>query len=357
MEQRGYWSLLRRYAALVALCAVIGGGVGAFMELRSASAYVATIRVFATSKGADNVPISQTTTLAVQRMESYVRLADSTRLADRLISRLGLGMTPGALSARISANLEKDTVIMTVTVGADTADQARAIAEALPSEYTSLVNQLVDVPVSAEDATIFTTIDGPDVGKSSSPTRLGISIIFGAVLGGAVGMAIASVRARRLAGRTPLGVSSLTGLPVVGVIPSGPNAGGAQPPGERHRREPDAGLPAARRQPPVAGRPDAPPRRRDVRGPRDGLELGLRRAGDGPGPQRGQRVLLVDATPHDNAVTDAIGVQPAHHLGEVLAGSIEVARRSRPCPVRLTSRCSRSGTSTTRSAGPMSAGP
>jgi receptor protein-tyrosine kinase len=315
----------------VALCAVIGGGIGAFMELRSASAYVATIRVFATSKGADNVPISQTTTLAVQRMESYVRLADSTRLADRLISRLGLGMTPGALSARISANLEKDTVIMTVTVGADTADQARAIAEALPSEYTSLVNQLVDVPVSAEDATIFTTIDGPDVGKSSSPTRLGISIIFGAVLGGAVGMAIASVRARRLAGRTPLGVSSLTGLPVVGVIPSGPLQ-------EVH----------SHRASDIAVSRTLAYQRLAVNLPLLAAQthrlVVVTSAGRGMGSssvsvelatalaQRGQRVLLVDATPHDNAVTDAIGVQPAHHLGEVLAGSIEVSEAIETVP-------------------------
>ncbi len=220
MEQRGYWSLLRRYAALVAVFAIIGGGVGAFMELRNASAYVATVRVFATSKPSDNIVVSQSATLAVQRMESYVRLADSSRMADRLISQARAPTTPAALASRMSASLEKATVIMTVTVGADTADEARAIAEAVPSEYTSLVNQLADVPISSNDATIFTTIDGPDVGKSSSPTRLALSIIFGVVLGGALGMAVASVRARRLAGRTPEGVGELTDLPVVGIVPA-----------------------------------------------------------------------------------------------------------------------------------------
>ena len=336
MEQRGYWSLLRRYAALVAVFAVIGGGIGAFMELRNSSAYVATVRVFATSKPSDNIVVSSSATLAVQRMESYVRLAGSSRMADRLISRLGLTTTPAALASRMSASLEKATVIMTVTVGADTADEARAIAEAIPSEYTSLVNQLADVPISSNDATIFTTIDGPDVGKSSSSTRLALSIIFGVVLGGALGMAVASVRARRLAGRTPEGVGELTDLPVVGIVPAGPLQ-------EAHNHRPgntvqSRALSYQRLAVNLRLLGSQPNRLVVVTSAGRGMgsssvSVGLAQAL----AQRGQSVLIVDATPQDTALADCLGVEPVHTLRDVLSGSVglEDAVETVPGPGQL----------------------
>jgi Mrp family chromosome partitioning ATPase/capsular polysaccharide biosynthesis protein len=324
VEQRGYWSLLRRYAALVAVLAVIGGGVGAFMELRNASAYVATVRVFATNKPSDNIVVSQSATLAVQRMESYVRLADSSRLADRLISRLGLGMTPAELASRMSASLEKATVIMTVTVGADTADQAQAIAEAVPSEYTSLVNQLADVPISSQDATIFTTIDGPDVSKSSSPTRLALSILFGVVLGGALGMAVASVRARRMAGRTPESLGELTDLPIVGIVPDVP----VQAPGDHRAGAVMQSRSLSYQRLAVNLRLLGTQQHRLVVVTAAGRGMGSSSVSVGLGQalaQRGQSVLLIDAAPHDSRVADSLGVTATATLRDVLGGSVALA--------------------------------
>lgn len=221
MAHSSYWTLVRRYIVLVFICCLVGGGVGAFMQLKDAKGYVATTRVFANSKRADNVAVSQSTSLAVQRMESYIRLADSTRLASRVISRLGIDSSAQELASRISASLDKDTVIMTLTVKADTPDEARRVIEALPAEFTTLVNQLVDLPVTNENATVFTTIDGPFVVKNSSLPRLMASIVFGLLLGAAIGLAIASIRVRGMAGRTPQGLSLMTGAPVVGIIPGG----------------------------------------------------------------------------------------------------------------------------------------
>lgn len=219
MEHSSYWKLVRRYAVLIILAAVVGGAVGAFMHLRDSSGYVATARVFANSKRADNVAVSQSTSLAVQRMESYIRLADSTRLASRVVTRLGIDASPAAVAGQVSASLDKDTVIMTLNVTAPTPEEARSILDVLPSEFTTLVNQLVDLPVTSDNATIFTIVDGPFVTKNASLTKLAVSILFGIILGTAIGLAIASVRVRGLSSRTPEGVTRLTGVSVVGIIP------------------------------------------------------------------------------------------------------------------------------------------
>ncbi|WP_256793614.1 AAA family ATPase [Terrabacter sp. Ter38] len=237
MEHSSYWSLIKRYIVLIVACSLLGGAIGAFMQLKDASGYLASARVFANSKRADNVAVSQSTSLAVQRMESYIRLANSTRLADRVIARLGGNSSAAAMADRISATLDKDTVIMTLNVQGSTPDEARRVIEVLPSEFTALVNQLVDLPVTNDNATTFTIVDGPFVRKNSSLTKLVVSTVFGLILGAAIGLAIASIRLRRMATRTPQGVTGMTGMPVVGIIPGG----------DRGRRKNDSMLPEGRR--------------------------------------------------------------------------------------------------------------
>jgi polysaccharide biosynthesis transport protein len=212
-------SLLRRYLVLVGVCALLGGMVGAYLELRQPPGYVATIRVFAYSGQGDRIPVSQTTTLAIQKMDTYGRLVSSTRLSQRIVERLNLPVSPRALASNTSAALDKDTVVMTVKVRASSKEDARAAADVLPDELTRLVNQLSDVSVSDPVATIFTTIDGPDVVKSTSMRRLALSVVLGLVIGAAVGLAAAAVRDRSRGPRSPEALSAMVGAPVLGIIP------------------------------------------------------------------------------------------------------------------------------------------
>ena len=219
MDRRVLWSALRRFWPLVLAFILAGGGTGAALELNKQTAYVATIRMFATVGAGDNVPASQSTALAVQRMTSYVRLADTTKFSDRLISRLALDVSDRALARRISASLEKDTVMMNLTVGGASPEEVRRISEVAASEYTSMVNQLNDVSSTDSNATLFTTVDGPQVRPSSSLRKLALSSGFGVIVGAALGLAVALTLSRNLTGRSPVGLSSRTGLPVVGIIP------------------------------------------------------------------------------------------------------------------------------------------
>ena len=219
MDRYNAWAAVRRSWILVLIPALLGLGAGGYFELSKPSAYVATIRVFANSGQADSVQVSQSTSLALQRMGSYVKLADSTEFAQRLVTKLDLPESASLVAQRISANLEKDTVIMQISVGGTTRDEAERIADALPAEYTSFVNELVASTTSSRGTVVFTTIDGPRVHRATSVAKIGLSSAFGLFVGLAMGLALALARSRRQVGRSPAALSALTGAAVVGIIP------------------------------------------------------------------------------------------------------------------------------------------
>jgi capsular polysaccharide biosynthesis protein len=221
VDAGAYWALIRRrFLPLILTGVIIGGALGAILAAREASGAVASIRVFGSVERADTVLVSQSTTLAAQRMESYVRLVGTTSLADRLISRLDLDASPRGLASRMTARVEKDTTILDIDVLAPTAIQARRIAEAIPEELAAIVAEVSRQPESGDAAeTRFTIIDGPRTGPNRSLAKAGLSIALGMTVGGAVALAIASWLARRLASRSPSLIARSTGVPVVAIVP------------------------------------------------------------------------------------------------------------------------------------------
>lgn len=320
MDRHSLWAAIRRFWVLVLVVAVAGMALGAYFELSKQSAYIATIRVFANSGQADSVQVSQSTSLALQRMDSYVQLADSTRFADRLVSRLDLTIPPSVLAGRISANLEKDTVIMQVSVGGASREEAERIAEVLPSEYTSFVNQLVDTTSTAKNRVTFTTIDGPRVRKSSSVTKLALSTVFGLGIGSALGLAGALAWSRRSARRSPEALSELTGTAVVGIIPNHAHSDSASLwIADMDESQRLASHRLARNLPYLgAGTHGLIVVTATTRGSgATHVALGLA----GALAQRGQRVLVVDAAFSGTALSDILEVEVLHPVTEVIGGS------------------------------------
>lgn len=219
MNLLGFWQVVRRYAVLLVISTALGAAAGGLLETAQPTAYVATIRLISSNQKADNTPVSQSPTLSVARMATYVQLVNSTLLTSRLVTSLGLPESPEALASRISASVDKDTVIMTVTIGAPSSSEARSIAQAIPTAYTGLINELSGVSAGSEYATVFRVFDGPFVTRTSSTLRLALAVFIGVVIGFALGMAAVLVRERGRIGRSPEGLSRLLGLPTVGIIP------------------------------------------------------------------------------------------------------------------------------------------
>lgn len=211
-------SALRRHLAVILATTLLGGFVGAGVQLSRPSGFVATIRMFANQGKANSTPVSQSPSLAVARMDTFVRLADSTALSERLVGDLSLDESAQSLSSRISASLDRDTVIMSVTVSGPSADEVREVAGAMPAAYTALANALGGVRSSDENATVFTTFDGPRVEATRSAKRVAAAVLLGLVVGGALAVAGVLARERRRSARLPAVLTTVTGLPVVGIV-------------------------------------------------------------------------------------------------------------------------------------------
>lgn len=215
--------LLRRYFVLIALFVLVGSVLGAGLELRKQDVQVAALSVYADNEVGNTTLVSQDSTLSILRMDSYVRVATSDLLARALVKELDLQTSPQALSSRISATSDRDTVIMRLTVSGTDPDELERIARAIPRALTRVIDSLdINKPSTdddRDDVTTFTLLDGPSVSPASSMLRVAISIAFGALLGLALSAALASVLLRRAERGSPSSYVADTRLPVLGIIP------------------------------------------------------------------------------------------------------------------------------------------
>ena len=140
MQQPNLSSVVRRFWGVVLVLALLGAAGGAARELSRPAAYASTVRIFVSNSAADNIPVSQSSSLTIQRMDSYVLLVGSTQLAQALVDQLGLRDSARSVAGSLSATTQKDTVLMTVSARSASADESAAIAGAVPDELTTLVN-------------------------------------------------------------------------------------------------------------------------------------------------------------------------------------------------------------------------
>jgi capsular polysaccharide biosynthesis protein len=106
-------------------------------------------------------------TYARQRAATYAQLADSTTVADRVITNLDLDLSPATLSARIEAKNPPGTVLIAISVSAPSAAEAQQLATMFLSEYAVMVRTLESVPGSLIPRAELVVVDPPGL-----PTRM-----------------------------------------------------------------------------------------------------------------------------------------------------------------------------------------
>lgn len=221
MRLTDYIAVLRRAWYLVALGAILGLVAGALAQYSRPAGYKGAVTVYANSDKADYVQVSQTQSLALQRMESYAALVGTTALGNQIKSDLSLSRSGKSIASGLTATLVKDTVLMKVTTTAPTHDQAEAIAGDVPTALNKVVGHLSSDAAAADaNKVTFSTVTGPTTAKSRSLPALALSMLFGLLLGSALGAAIAILisRLRRRVG-SPDDALAHTGLPVIGILP------------------------------------------------------------------------------------------------------------------------------------------
>jgi capsular exopolysaccharide synthesis family protein len=223
MEFKDYVRIvLAHWVGVLVLIAVGVAGAVAY-NLTQPKVYQATAQGLVsagTSSNASDATVSNS--LATSRVSSYVAVATSSRVADRVIHDLGLDTSPAALVSQITVSQPENTVLIDIDARASTPAGAQALANAWVDALASEVQRIETGGSSAAQDTSVLHIEQL---SSASPgtqvlPRTKLNLALGLLAGILLGLAYALIRKqfdRRL--RSTEEVERQFGVPVIGAIP------------------------------------------------------------------------------------------------------------------------------------------
>lgn len=224
MNLRDLIRIARRQIVVLAAALVIGICGGAISATLTPQRYQARVQLMVsvdTTSAATPGELSLASSYATQVAESYRDILTSTLVLRPVIDDLGLDDTPGTLASRINAELVPRGVIITATVSDENPGQAARIANAVGDSFSTVIsNQLERRDAATAYSVRIVTLQPATVPTSPAAPNTRLSIMLGAVLGLAAGVAVAVLRTaldRRI--RSIADVDRTIDAPVIGGIP------------------------------------------------------------------------------------------------------------------------------------------
>jgi capsular polysaccharide biosynthesis protein len=226
MDFRRYLDFLRSQWEWIAIATIAGGMIAMSIALSATPKYAATAELFLATPGyssvastdnADNSPF-QADAFSQQRARSYVELAARPDLAQRVVDKLQLDMSPADLAAAISARVRPDTVLIAVTVKSSSPVDAQNLANAVTVALAEDIRRLetpAGMRIPNVDPVITQLAEAP-----SEPTdpNIAVYVSLGISLGFLVGVTgVALFRRRRVITDARM-VEQAGGLPVLAVL-------------------------------------------------------------------------------------------------------------------------------------------
>ncbi len=131
---------------------------------------------------------------ATQKVTSYAQLVTDGELAQRVIDKMHLDLTPAQLSRKIKAQVVPDTVLLNVQVVDADPKMAQALCKQVVSNLLDLIEQIETDP-GKKTANLKGTVVGPPTLPTDpiSPNPLR-NLFLGGILGLLLGLAIAVIR-------------------------------------------------------------------------------------------------------------------------------------------------------------------
>lgn len=217
IDLREIGSLLWKRAWLIILCAVLIGGMALAYTVNFVTPmYTATTTLYVNNTGydSDNNKVDSTDlAVALRLVNSYVDIVQREVVMNAVIEKLQMNISPTALQSMVSAQVQGETEIFSVTVTTPnpqmSADVANAIGELAPGIISGII--------SGSQAKVIDYARVPS--RRSSPNYL-TSALLGAVAGALLAV-VAIILSDRMDMRlkTEEELEKITEVPVLGVIP------------------------------------------------------------------------------------------------------------------------------------------
>ena len=222
MELRDYLRVLRKGWALILAFVIIGiaGGIG--ITVITKKSYQSTAEIFvAASQASDTQQQQAGSSFVINRVQSYVSIANSPGVTHPVITALHLPLTDDSLSGMISASAPLNKVLIDITVTDHDPVLAAKIAQAVAVQFTSYITNTIEPPdPTTHQPTVKLTITKPATVPSSpsSPKKV-LNVGLGLILGLIIGIGLAMLR--EVLDNTVKGAADFEpfNVPVLGNVP------------------------------------------------------------------------------------------------------------------------------------------
>ena len=219
LDNHNYLRILRRCWLLVVATSLTGLLVGAALSLLTKPTYASKTELFVAVNNSGSVQDLQQADLFSQaRVRSYVRTVTTPVVLQPVIDSLGLSETPDELASDIEASADPNTVLITISVTNESADQAAEIAQAVAISLTKVVDTLENPTTGGSPVTISIIAPARVASQSSAPNTP-MNLMMGFVVGLAFGVGagvIKSVLDKRI--RSEADLRLVTTAPLLGAI-------------------------------------------------------------------------------------------------------------------------------------------
>jgi capsular exopolysaccharide synthesis family protein len=218
MDLQQYLHAVRTNWWAVALPVVFAVAIGAFVASRAEPQYRASVTFFvATSNQPAGQSAVQGDEFAQRRVNSYLGLLSTDRLANKVIGESGLDLAPSQIKRMMGADSDVDTLLLTATVTHESQELVERVAQAVSSEFVDLVDE-VENRGSGRPAVQLEVVSGPNVTKV--PAQRAVAIGVPAAIGLVAGLGLAwllEVRDKTI--RSEAQLRELEQAPVLGMVP------------------------------------------------------------------------------------------------------------------------------------------
>lgn len=242
MELSDHLRAIRKRWWITLLALAVTMGLAAVLTSRTTPVYESSL-TFYVSVATETGNALQADELAQRRINSYVGVMTSERLAERVVEATDWDLAPREVLQMISASPGSSTVLLSATVRDTRPGRSLDVAEAIADVFGPLITEL-EGPASGATVNL-SVISGPTLRNDPVSPRPGLNLAIGALAGLALGFAgsIARERADRSL-RNREQVLEHTGLPVLAEVPRAPRGGrpllsdlaAGAPPAEAYRR-------------------------------------------------------------------------------------------------------------------------
>ena len=221
MDLHGYVHAVRKYWWLVLLVTLASIGISIAVTVTSSPKYESSVTFFvSTPPNADGTAL-QADQYAQRRVNSYVGLLTSERLAKMIIDSTNVDLSVSQVTNAITASADLNTVLLSATVTDTSPERSLAIATALSTEFSAMVDELDNHGAAKSGNVVLNVVSGPTLNPTPVSPRVALNIGLGILVGLALGLAAAILReVLDTTIRSPQLLRNLSEGPVLGVIAS-----------------------------------------------------------------------------------------------------------------------------------------